>query len=260
MSSVAYAFESSGRLRQRARSRRDYGVNRLAAPVVRRWSEVSVALPDDAVSGTPAGRRRPGFDILALVALVVAAHVGVAWYLIHHRVPQAVQPEKHEVDLALERPPPPKIEPPKPPPPPPRVQRVAKIVPQIEEAPPVPSAAPRVEAPEPPVAVAPVAVAAPPSSLPVTPPIGRAGYLNNPAPPYPPVAARLGLEGTVLLRVRVLSSGRVDSVQVQKSSGSQALDDAAVLTVKKWLFTPSKRGDTPIDGWATVPIEFKLDQ
>jgi hypothetical protein len=22
---------------------------------------------------------------------------------------------------------------------------------------------------------------------------------------------------------------------------------------------PSKRGDTPIDGWATVPIEFKLD-
>jgi len=47
---------------------------------------------------------------------------------------------------------------------------------------------------------------------------------------------------------------------VQKSSGSQPLDDAALLTVKKWLFTPSKRGDTPIDGWATVPIEFKLDQ
>jgi len=64
----------------------------------------------------------------------------------------------------------------------------------------------------------------------------------------------------VLLRVRVLSNGTASSVEVQSSSGSKALDDAAVATVKKWLFSPSKRGDAPIDGWATVPIEFKLDQ
>jgi protein TonB len=93
----------------------------------------------------------------------------------------------------------------------------------------------------------------------VTAPIGRTGYLNNPPPNYPAAAARQGWQGTVLLRVRVLSSGHVDSVEVQKSSGHRLLDDEAMATVRSWLFTPSKRGDTPIDGWATVPIEFKVD-
>jgi protein TonB len=51
----------------------------------------------------------------------------------------------------------------------------------------------------------------------------------------------------------------VDAVEVQKSSGHKLLDEEAMATVRAWQFTPSKRGTTPIDGWATVPIEFKLD-
>jgi protein TonB len=93
----------------------------------------------------------------------------------------------------------------------------------------------------------------------VTAPFGRAGYLNNPPPQYPGTAARNGWQGTVLLRVRVLSTGQVDTVEVQKSSGFKLLDEEAKATVRTWQFTPSKRGTTPIDGWATVPIEFKLD-
>ncbi len=109
--------------------------------------------------------------------------------------------------------------------------------------------------------VQPVAAAPPPPppSEAVTAPFGRAGYLNNPPPEYPALAARLKWEGTVLLRVRVLSTGRVDSVEVAKSSGHKVLDDQAMQTVRAWLFTPSKRGATAIDGWATVPIEFKID-
>ncbi len=109
----------------------------------------------------------------------------------------------------------------------------------------------------------PVAAAAPlpkPSAPEVvTAPFGRAGYLNNPPPDYPAMAARQRWEGTVLLRVRVLSTGRVDTIEVAKSSGHKVLDDQAVQTVRSWLFTPSKRGATAIDGWATVPIEFKID-
>jgi protein TonB len=63
----------------------------------------------------------------------------------------------------------------------------------------------------------------------------------------------------VLLRVRVSSTGQVDAVEVQKSSGFKLLDEEAKATVRTWQFTPSKRGATAIDGWATVPIEFKLD-
>ncbi|MDV6883384.1 energy transducer TonB, partial [Pseudomonas aeruginosa] len=86
-----------------------------------------------------------------------------------------------------------------------------------------------------------------------------AGYLHNPAPEYPALAMRRGWEGTVLLRVHVLASGSPSEIQVQKSSGREALDQAAVKAVKRWSFVPAKRGDKAEDGWVSVPIDFKLN-
>jgi protein TonB len=167
---------------------------------------------------------------------------------------------RHEVAVELVRPPPPppKVEAPKPPPPPKKLP--VRVLPQIQAPTPEPPTVAEAVSSEPPVAVA-EAVPAPASEpeLPVTPPIGRAGYLNNPPPEYPAVAARQQWQGTVVLRVRVLSSGAVDTIEVRESSGRRVLDEQAVKTVKNWRFTPSRRGDTPIDGWATVPIEFRLD-
>ncbi|MFA0997737.1 MULTISPECIES: energy transducer TonB [Pseudomonas syringae group] len=88
--------------------------------------------------------------------------------------------------------------------------------------------------------------------------MGRAGYLNNPPPVYPPAAARRHQEGTTLLRVHVLPSGRTDQVQVLQSSGVPALDEAAQAAVRQWTFIPAKRGDTPVEGWVNVPLAFKL--
>ncbi|MCT5689435.1 energy transducer TonB, partial [Pseudomonas aeruginosa] len=68
-----------------------------------------------------------------------------------------------------------------------------------------------------------------------------------------------GWEGTVLLRVHVLASGSPSEIQVQKSSGREALDQAAVKAVKRWSFVPAKRGDKAEDGWVSVPIDFKLN-
>jgi protein TonB len=59
--------------------------------------------------------------------------------------------------------------------------------------------------------------------------------------------------------VRVLATGAVDGVEVVRSSGKKVLDDAAIHTVERWVFAPSTRGSAAIDGFATVPIEFKLD-
>jgi protein TonB len=74
------------------------------------------------------------------------------------------------------------------------------------------------------------------------------------------MAARQGWQGTVTLRVHVLASGKPDVVEVQKSSGRKILDDAAVQTVKSsWSYTPAKQGATPVDGWTTTPVEFKID-
>jgi len=88
--------------------------------------------------------------------------------------------------------------------------------------------------------------------------VGRMGYLSNPNPVYPESALDRGLEGTVLLRVRVLADGQAESVEVQTSSGYRILDDSAARTVRKWKFMPATRGGLAVDGWANVPIVFKL--
>jgi periplasmic protein TonB len=210
----------------------------------------------------PAQRGPSRWVLPAVIAvLAISMHAGVVWYASRHAPPANVPPRKHEVEVQLVQPPkplPPKVEPPKPPPPKPQVKR--QTLPQIQTAAPDAPAVDSTPA-ETPVAVAPVSE--PPSPPPepevVTAPFGRSGYLNNPPPQYPNLAARKGWQGTVLLKVRVLSTGRVDEVELQKSSGFKLLDEEAKATVRTWQFSPSKRGSTPIDGWATVPIEFKLD-
>jgi protein TonB len=84
--------------------------------------------------------------------------------------------------------------------------------------------------------------------------------MNNPAPNYPPQAIRQNWQGITELRVRVLANGKAESVAIKKSSGKKLLDDEAIRTVKLWLFTPAKQGDTAVDGWVTVPIDFSLEQ
>jgi protein TonB len=161
--------------------------------------------------------------------------------------------------LAVEfvQPPKPKaVEPPPPPPPKPRKERAP---PPIQTSQVVASEAPVAAPVETAVAVAPAEPAPPPPPEPVKPAFGGIGYKNNPPPDYPTIAVRQGWQGTVLLRVRVLQTGAVESVEVVRSSGKKVLDDAAIHTVERWVFAPSTRGNAPIDGFATVPIEFKLD-
>lgn len=63
----------------------------------------------------------------------------------------------------------------------------------------------------------------------------------------------------MLLRVHVLASGGPSEIQVQTSSGREALDQAAIKAVQRWKFVPAKRGDVAQDGWVSVPIDFKLN-
>ncbi|MDD2743361.1 MAG: TonB family protein [Rhodocyclaceae bacterium] len=100
--------------------------------------------------------------------------------------------------------------------------------------------------------------AAPPAE-PVSAARFDADYLNNPAPPYPPLSRRMSEEGKVVLRVSVNPQGAADSVEVRTSSGSTRLDDAAVNTVKRWKFIPAKRGESAVQSWVLVPIIFKLE-
>lgn len=107
----------------------------------------------------------------------------------------------------------------------------------------------------------PATAAAPETHSPQTSaPIGNAAYLRNPAPDYPQIAQDQGWEGRVLLRVHVLADGSPDSVAVQTGSGRRVLDEAAREAVQHWRFVPARRGDEAVDGWVTVPIDFRLAQ
>ncbi len=77
-------------------------------------------------------------------------------------------------------------------------------------------------------------------------------------PVYPPRCLRMGIEGTVRVKVLVGEDGRPQEVTIGKSSGESALDEAAMDAVRTWRFEPARRNGVPVRAWAIIPIEFKL--
>ena len=87
----------------------------------------------------------------------------------------------------------------------------------------------------------------------------RADYLNNPRPPYPMVARRMGYHGKVVLDVEVLAEGIAGDVKLHQSSGYDILDKAALQTIKSWHFTPARRFGQAVTQRFLVPIKFSLE-
>ena len=87
----------------------------------------------------------------------------------------------------------------------------------------------------------------------------RARTSDAPKPKYPDTARRDGKEGRVLLRVLVNEEGRTASVEVNRSSGAEALDQAAVEAIKRWRFSPAQYGEKPVESWVRIPIDFRLN-
>jgi TonB family protein len=83
-------------------------------------------------------------------------------------------------------------------------------------------------------------------------------YAQNSKPVYPLEAREKGYEGEALLRVEILSNGRVGQIEVKKSSGYDILDQCALATVKEWRFIPARKGGVPIPFWVNIPIKFQL--
>ena len=79
----------------------------------------------------------------------------------------------------------------------------------------------------------------------------------QPKPKYPAIARRRGVEGTVILEIFVANDGRVTQAMVIESSGSSALDRAALKTIKTWQFPPSQFNSLSSYKQA---IEFRLNQ
>ncbi len=116
-------------------------------------------------------------------------------------------------------------------------------------------------APEPAAPAAPAVTAPPAPAAPAQPRTITTGieYLQAPRAEYPPLSKRLGEQGKVILRVLVNDKGRPEQIEIQKSSGSARLDEAARQAVSRALFKPFIDNGRAVAGSVSVPISFQLD-
>ncbi len=123
---------------------------------------------------------------------------------------------------------------------------------------PVVAAAPVVPAP---AAVAPAvesaparAAAAPLGAAPPLPP----EFLERVEPAYPRSARLAGIEGVVRLRLRLDAEGRLEEAHVALSSGSPALDEAALSAARASRYAPSRLGSRGVPAETEATYRFRL--
>lgn len=80
---------------------------------------------------------------------------------------------------------------------------------------------------------------------------------NQPSPRYP-ANARFA-SGEVVLRVIVDVNGFPRRVDIDRSSGTRALDRSAVDAVRRWRFDPARRDGEPVESTLLIPIAFQRD-
>lgn len=201
------------------------------------------------------------------------------------KAPAPVEPAPAPVE------PPPVVEPPPPEPvveeaPPPKPAPVAKPRPKPEAkvAQPKPRSAPPAPKPVEPVPAEPIPPAEPPMLLkaPVEAPLAATPPTPKPAVPavdpgleaayrarvrqavdaqkvYPRLARRMGEEGRVVLAFTLEADGRLASVRVVESSGSELLDEAALEAVREAAPFPSFPAGITRTRWEfTLPLTFSL--
>lgn len=87
----------------------------------------------------------------------------------------------------------------------------------------------------------------------------RGARLAQSMPPvYPRVAREEGWEGIVVLRVRLHKDGNPEDVSVQKTSGHDVLDQAAIKAIYGWSFVTARDGNIPIPSLVDIPVRFDL--
>ena len=76
-------------------------------------------------------------------------------------------------------------------------------------------------------------------------------------PSYPRALERKGIGGKVSVMINVDPKGRVTSAAVNRSSGHDELDNAAITAVKKWRFKPALKNGNSIASKTAVEIVFQ---
>ena len=88
--------------------------------------------------------------------------------------------------------------------------------------------------------------------------VAHADRWQCPPAPHPAALRERGIEGAVMLRVKVDMQGRPADVQLLAGSGWRLFDEAALQQVRACRFIPARQGDQAIDSWVEFPVRFAL--
>ncbi|MDR6421232.1 protein TonB [Paraburkholderia phenoliruptrix] len=221
--------------------------------------------------------------MLTATALVAAVHVVLLAVILTLRHEPAQPALESRVMTAQLLPPAPLAAPaavqsvaPPPPTPAPPVRSKPKVQPKPAQKPapaplheaPAPSPAPVAAAqPAPPTLAAPAAPATPPAA----PAIGRqtmdiaapknVSHLdcNIAKPDYPALSRRRGETGTAYVKFVVGLTGKLENIELKKSSGFSRLDDAALAAAHASACKPYLEDGQPVRAAYTQPYNFNLE-
>lgn len=192
---------------------------------------------------------------------IVALHVFVAWALSSGLARQVIEviapPIETEIVEEIEQ----REEPP--PPPPPEFERPPVEVPPPEVAIDIPietrttaitnvTDKPVQRPPEPPPP--------PPPPKPVQRVAPKLDVRRSPSTDeyYPPTSRRMGEQGVTTIRACVSADGRTTSAEVEKSSGSSRLDEAALKWARRARWTPGTEDGKAVPMCSQFNVRFQL--
>ena len=194
------------------------------------------------------------------VALVETAAEEIA-------TPEPPAPEPPPPELPTPIPPEPAPELPPPPPPPdsipepapaPEKPRPPAPAPKRETKP-APKPAPAKQSAATPERGSPSGTAGAPPSKPGRGDNSHATWRNKVKPTYPEAARAARLTGSVQIQVNVNALGQPSGARVVRSSGSPALDEAALRAARASTFNPKRLAGIPLPDTIIVPITFRLE-
>ncbi len=92
-----------------------------------------------------------------------------------------------------------------------------------------------------------------------TPDVQASSRSNENTPPdYPLSARRRGIEGVVVVLLRLDCAGSVLDAAVEATSGNAALDEAALAALRSWRFQPARRGGIAVASTHRERVVFRI--
>lgn len=93
------------------------------------------------------------------------------------------------------------------------------------------------------------------------------------APPYPPLARRAGIQGSMVIRVRIDASGEAKEARVTrrwfnsrdmpglpgKKSTAEVFDEIGVSQAMSSTYAPATRNGVAVESWINIPLRFVLE-